>query len=817
MKAIFSFFSAWFLLCGGPVLVHATPQDWSGTWESKWRNGAAVLYLHQEGSRLTGQYPLLDGKIEGTVEGRQARGSWRQRDDKAGGFIFTLSEDGRSFTGRFDTGEWWTGRLVSQQKSPKMIHSDFSSPREVLRTFLIAGGASVGGEISQLQTASGCLKLTDADVQTLDPVEWVRLMYQLLDMTTLRLWDVPGSDQPTALAAGNVEIAFTQAGTGESVSFQFIQTPEGWRLVPLEEAELREALERLQLTRGERGEVQTEDKPFASARDTLRTFMKTVGSDFPQHQQMLMRTMDLSYLGDTPRPQEAALLAEYLKRVIDRVGFVVFQEIPDDPFQEAPYLHFRHPVDDVILARTGETDAGTPQWQFTAETMQSIRELYLAVEDMPTTGFVEMAPLRPWTYFWMRQELRAHAPWLLWRTGQVELWQWGALLLSGVVCWLASMLISRLILALGRRSGTLGELLAEKGAGRGFVRRLRLVWIGFFLYAVLGGLGLPERLSVILGRLSLSLGAAALMWVVIHVLNLAGRLNAKNLENPERNHRGVLLSLTLGVTRTLAILAGLLWLADIWTVPYSSMLAGLGIGGIAVALATQNTLQNVIAGFTLFADRPLSVGDFCKYDNNLGTVERIGLRSVRIRSLERSVVSIPTAVFADMQLENLAVRDRFLLRFSLGLRYETTGDQLRFVLAEIRKMLVGHPKILGDPARVRFDGFGDYSLNVDIFSYVSAVDWNEYLAVKEDISFRLMQIVEAAGTGFAFPSQTTYLTRDSGLDTEKSESAEREVGRWRTLNKLPAPDFSEEDLEQMEDRLDYPPADSVLRPRPDED
>ncbi len=817
MKVILSFISVGLFLCGGPVGVWADPGEWSGTWESKWRNGAAVLYLHQEGESLTGQYPLLEGKIEGTVEGRQARGTWRQRDDKAGGFIFTLSEDGRSFTGRFDTGEWWTGRLVSRQNAPRSTPVDFSSPREVLRTFLIAGGASVDGEISQLRAAAGCLHLTDSDVQALDPVEWVRLMYQLLDKTTLRLWDVPGSDQPAALAEEVVEIPFMQAGTGESVLLRFIQTPEGWRLVPLQETDLREALDRLQLARRERGEVQTGDRPFASARDTLRTFLQTVGSDFPQHQQMLIRTMDLSFLGHSPRPQEAALLAEYLKRVIDRVGFVVFQEIPDDPYQEASYLHFRHPVGDVMLARTGETEAGTPQWQFTAETMQSIRELYLAVEDMPTAGFVEPPPLRPWTYFWMRQQLRAHAPWLLWRTGQVELWQWAALLLSGVVCWLASMLISRVLLLLGRRSETLGELLEDKGAGRGFVRRLRLVWTGFFLYVVLGALGLPERLSVMLGRMSLSLGTAALMWVVIHVLNLAGRLNIKNLENPERNHQGVLISLTLGVIRTLAILAGLLWLADIWAVPYSSMLAGLGIGGIAVALATQNTLQNVIAGFTLFADRPLSVGDFCKYDNNLGTVERIGLRSVRIRSLERSVVSIPTAVFADMQLENLAVRDRFLLRFSLGLRYETTGDQLRFVLAEIRKMLVGHPKILGDPARVRFDGFGNYSLNVDIFSYVSAVDWNEYLAVKEDISFRLMQIVEAAGTGFAFPSQTTYLTRDSGLDTEKSESAEREVGRWRTLKKLPAPDFSEEDLEQMEDRLDYPPADSVLRPRADED
>ncbi len=813
LKSLRIAIAAWALLLGGMGETGAEPVDWSGTWETKWRNGAAVLYLNQEGDQLTGTYPLLDGKMEGMIDGRRAHGTWQQKGDKFGGFVFTLSEDGHSFTGRFDSGEWWTGRRISPRKKPAEVEAKFSSPREVLKTFLLAGGATMQGDVSQLRAAANCLRLPEGESP--DPVQFVRLMYQILDMTTLRLWEVPGPEWAAQNRADVWETTLAQAGTGETFGLVFDLGAEGWRLVAPKEAKLESALERLRRARDERGEIPPESESLSSARAALRTFLETAGSEFPQQQKMLMRTMDLSYLGSEPRPQEALLLSEYLKRVIDRVGFVIFQEIPDDPWREKPYEHFEHPDGKIVLARSGQTEDGTPVWQFTDETMESIRELYLAVEDMPTAGFVQPVPVRPWSYFWMREGLRSNAPWLLWSVGQVELWQILALLVSGLIFWLASMLVSALMLFLGRRSELLGKLLAPRQTSRKFTRPLRVALTAFFLDLILGALGLPERLSVLMGRLALSIGVAGMLWLVVQLLHLVGRLNAKNLESPARNHRGVLVSLTLGLIHIAAFLAAFFALADIWAVRYTSMLAGLGIGGVAVALATQSTLQNVIAGFTLFLDRPLSVGDFCKYGDNLGSVERIGLRSVRIRSLERSVVSIPTSVFADMQLENLAVRDRFLLRFSLGLRYETTGDQLRFVLAGIREMLVGHPKILDDPARVRFEGFGDYSLKVEIFSYVSAADWNEYLAVREDIGFRLMKIVEESGTGFAFPSQTTYLARDSGLDGEKTGKAEEEVKQWRQANRLPAPDFSDEDLEQMKDRLDFPPEGSVRRPSPE--
>jgi MscS family membrane protein len=158
-----------------------------------------------------------------------------------------------------------------------------------------------------------------------------------------------------------------------------------------------------------------------------------------------------------------------------------------------------------------------------------------------------------------------------------------------------------------------------------------------------------------------------------------------------------------------------------------------------------------------------------------------------------------------MHIVNLTQRDRRLLRTTLQLRYETTPEQLRFVLAKLRELLLGHPMVTPDPARVRFIGYGAYSLNLEIFAYLRCIEQNEFLAIQEDLFLRMADIVAKAGTAFAFPSQTTYLARDSGLDAELRDSAEGQVEHWRGRGKLPFPEFEDEERERLEDILDYPP------------
>lgn len=238
--------------------------------------------------------------------------------------------------------------------------------------------------------------------------------------------------------------------------------------------------------------------------------------------------------------------------------------------------------------------------------------------------------------------------------------------------------------------------------------------------------------------------------------------------------------------------------------PVMSIVAGLGIGGLAVALAVRPTLENLIGGVILYVDRPVSVGDFCSFGTQMGTVQEIGIRSTKLRAVDRTIISVPNAQLADMQIVNWAECDEMLVRTTIGLRHETSPDQLRYLLAEIRRMLHAHPRVNADTVRVRFAGIGTCDLQVDLRFYVMTRDWNDFFAIREDIYFRILEIVESSGTGFAYPSQTVYLGRDGGLDETKGTAAEEVVARWRQSGQLPFPRLTPEEIESLKGTLDYP-------------
>ena len=186
-------------------------------------------------------------------------------------------------------------------------------------------------------------------------------------------------------------------------------------------------------------------------------------------------------------------------------------------------------------------------------------------------------------------------------------------------------------------------------------------------------------------------------------------------------------------------------------------LAGLGVGGIAVALAAQKTLENVIAGASLIFDGAVNEGDFLKVGETLGEVEHVGLRSTRLRTLDRTIVSVPNSQIASMSVETLSARDTYWFHPVVGLRYETTTEQVRRVLDGIRRLLTDHPLVDQRSIRVRFIRLGSFSLDVDVFAYLRARGWNHFLEIQEQLLFSVMNVVQEAGTEVAFPSQTLYM------------------------------------------------------------
>jgi MscS family membrane protein len=189
----------------------------------------------------------------------------------------------------------------------------------------------------------------------------------------------------------------------------------------------------------------------------------------------------------------------------------------------------------------------------------------------------------------------------------------------------------------------------------------------------------------------------------------------------------------------------------------TSLLAGLGIGGIAVALAAQKTVENLIGSVTIGMDRPFRIGDTVQVDGVVGVVETVGLRSTRVRTLDRTLVTIPNGRLADMRIESYTARDRWRIVTSLGLRYGTTAAQVRQVVAGIEAALRDHPAASADAPLVRLAEFKDSSLSIEVQGWMQAENQLEYGRIRGELYLRFMEIVEAAGTGLAFPTQTIHL------------------------------------------------------------
>jgi MscS family membrane protein len=265
-------------------------------------------------------------------------------------------------------------------------------------------------------------------------------------------------------------------------------------------------------------------------------------------------------------------------------------------------------------------------------------------------------------------------------------------------------------------------------------------------------------------------------WFVMGLLDFIFDRLADRLRGDGQRSAAVMLlpPLRNAVKIILVVVALIIWLDNIGF-KVTTLLAGLGVGSIAVALAAQKSIENLIGAITLYTSKPVRVGDFCKFGDFLGTIEEIGLRATRVRTLDNTIVTVPNGEFMSLHIDNFTKRKKIWYHPRISLRYETSPDQIRSILAEIKKLLTSHPRVLPDPARVRFTTFGAYSLDLDIYAYIDETRYGEFLEIAEDLNLQIMDIVTKAGSRFAFPSQTTYIESGQGLDKDLAKAAEASV------------------------------------------
>ncbi len=400
----------------------------------------------------------------------------------------------------------------------------------------------------------------------------------------------------------------------------------------------------------------------------------------------------------------------------------------------------------VRLMRVAGDEAG---WRFTAATVRRIDGWY---ERLPHGWLIE------------------HLPEVLTQPGPLNLlwWQWLAL----PVLLLIAVVAGRLLAELTRR--VLGRM----------VKRSASTWDDKMLSRLSGPLTLGWTLvaqRTILPWLSLYQPAEELshrwlrggffvvfFWALSRMVDVMCQLIAESAWAQTHPASRSLLPLGMRVGKVVILVIATVALLSEFGYPVASLLAGLGIGGLALALAAQKTVENLFGAFSIGADQPFREGDFVRVEDFVGTVEAIGLRSTRFRTLDRTMISIPNGKLADMRLESFATRDRIRLACTLGLVYDTSATQMREVMVGIERALREHPKIWPTAVVVRFKELGASSLDIEVMAWFQTPDWSEFQLIRQEMLLVFMEIVAKAGTSFAFPTQTLHVIPEEGEIEESS-------------------------------------------------
>jgi MscS family membrane protein len=385
----------------------------------------------------------------------------------------------------------------------------------------------------------------------------------------------------------------------------------------------------------------------------------------------------------------------------------------------------------------------------------------------------------------------------------IKAWQWLGLVLGALVAALMARILVLLLIKSFNLFRRRFKIDLTEDMMKGFMPSLRvLTGLGIF-HLVLDSLDL----SLVI-RQTMQYGLAifftfALIFLALRLIEVVIAMTRMSFERQGRPGAAAMLPPTQKGLKTIVVVIGIIFLLRDLGFNVTAIVAGLGVGGLAIALAGQKTIENLFGGISVALDQPVRVGDFGRFGELVGTVEDIGLRSTRIRTLDRTVVTIPNAEFSLMKLENFEKRDKLRWTSTLVLRYDTSADQLRYILIKIKELLVGHPMVMNDPARVRFVKFVTYGFEIEFFVYIRSTDWNEYLAVVEDLNIRIVRVVEECGAGFGFQGAPIQLLRDDELMRQRQAEVEGKIQEMETAGGFPMPLYPQEWIEPRTDLLSF--------------
>lgn len=707
-------------------LGHVDKADgWQGLWRTQWQGGGAEMLLKREGNKIHGRYQPYNGTIEGTIEGHLIQGQWQQQ-GMHGDVVFNLSPDGQSFFGRFDNGQWWNGTKISNASEFPHLEVDNTSPRESLRSLLNGFNALLSGQYYAAHTSLRALHFQQDKLTERDKFLLAKKYFYLLDQFTFKVWDV-------ALTPKSSPYTFSLASNrlNDALVLEFVKIKDKWLLTVPHEKTLDAFYNKHHLNYQFLVDNQYSFLQLRTPRDTMRTFIEIMNKQKFDG----INVTDTFELAQTDREFHGEIIAEYLKHTMDKISMVTYQEIPNNPHRTIPYVFFHHVMGEISIVAIETEDAGR-QWRFSRKTLGNIRTLYQTFDDIPVVKELQ-GKTDSVLLFKIRAFISQMTPLLVESTLGIENWQWLSLpfvlFLSVVLMNICRQLPIKLFQRL------LPNKIPETEISL-FVLPLTAITLSLLWIMVLTFIGVNEQLA----NLSTSLGMIIIAFSGLRIAFLGINLLRELFFNHNTAFQGtnkIYATLFIGLLKIIGSFIAFFICSDAIGIPMETIVAGLGIFGLAVAFAARETIGNLFGSVIVLLDRPFKAGDFVKVGDIQGEVEMVGIRSTRMRTTDDTQMIIPNGLFSRESVENTTEKSCRHGLFTCHILINTPIEPLENSLEKIKGLLENDDAII-EGFFVGLTNLTSSGLELTIKYRSSLIDESEFALHKHNLLCNIMSILE---------------------------------------------------------------------------
>jgi MscS family membrane protein len=645
--------------------------------------------------------------------------------------------------------------LIASESVKPVEENRLRNPRETVRLFMNVMNDVSQGKTEDINKALSALYTDDLPAETKDTqaAELATKLFKVLNNFTFKIDSIPEKPKGKKYQL--------KVGTELGIKIVLYRYSEDtWKFNythTLSKVDtFLAAIEKNKEAEGK--EDSTIDPVLKSPRDTFNVFFTAIGNLEKGGLPDAIKTLDLSRFEKTILEDIGQERVTMLISVINRYKYVELVELPNDP-KGPPYVLLQHKAGRIVVERVKLPDSNIEAWKFSAQTVADLPALYDAFKDKPLVKGISKKIEVPLAVR-LRDYMKANFPGLLNKSFFLENWQW-----LGMFCIIfLGMGVSRLITNLLKGSIQLifkrEALKIDLSAEARFIKPINIALTTWAWWLGLTALALPGDIrAVLLITVKVITGIAGI-WAGYRLMDVIGNYLQAKAELTENKFDDLLVPLATRSLKVFSIAIGLVFIADIFSLDIDKILAGLGIGGLAFALAAKDTISNVFGSITILVDRPFQIGDWVTIGSADGTVESVGVRSTRIRTFYNSLISIPNSQLITATIDNWGARKYRRINCKLGVAYDTPPEKIDAFCEGIREIIRKHPYTRKDYFHCYLNEFDAASLNILLYCFVETPDWSTELREKHRLFSDIIKLAQTLQVEFAFPTQTLYLRNE---------------------------------------------------------